>query len=294
MSPYETYETLPKGAYVGQLLEFNTPDRAAYIVARNGNLPIYGSARIRAGTTNGITHGNIDWHDEDPRNLRDPKAFRGSALLKTNTTNQIQVVLGYHVKQGSKRLDLDFRGPDPTNNPHYGRAVEENELAGGKLVVTTNRALSRGNHIDPQQSYYIVRNTKSEGDNRLTTVYLVDEIRERINKEGTLSITSNPYNGIKVINQTTRVFKPAGFNMCAIPANHYFLSLVRGYVYVINTNQGFISGEGQVMPSDQANGEGSIAFRGTGDADRTIVGHILNLDNAYVSGTQTWVYVDLL
>lgn len=281
MSPYETYDTLPKGAFVGQQVEFNTPDRSAYIVAKNSDLPIYGVGRIPAGTTNGITHGNIDPNDEDPRNSRDPQAFRGSAGLfqriRPSSELHLSSTLTHKVNQGRNRLDINL-----------SQSVAENELSGGKITVTTNVNLSRGNYIDPQTSYYISRNTASTGSSNATTIYLLEEIRHRLIPNSTLEIVQNPYNGVFV--SSTREDAPAGFTVCSVPAEHYFLALVRGIVLLTATpNHGggiivspsamYIESQGQVASSVNA-------------ADK-VVGHTLDAINVASSG-QFYGYVNMI
>lgn len=235
--PDEPLANLPKGAFVGQFIEFNTPDRSAYFVCKNGDTAL----------------------STDANNL-----FSGSVPLSQVPVLRSDMDIPSAVKRRKSNLTLNLDS-----------AITENALAGGKLAVTTDG--------QSKEYYYIQRNSASTGADSTTKIYLLEEIRKDLTTATDISLISNALNGVVVGDSDDAPC--AGFTVSAVPADYYFLSLVRGVI------------RAQVDDADVSVGaplyrDATTAGRLTSTAGGQIVAHALEgttTDDAYI-----WVEVDLV
>ena len=242
--PGEPQAQLPKGAFVGQFIEFNTPDRSAYFVCKNGPTPLstpFDSADNEYGVYTG----------SQPLN----KSF-----VVVSDTN-----IGYAVKRGKSSLTLNLSA-----------AVSENRLSGGKLVVTTT--------AQNREYYYIQRNAASTGTDNTTKIYLLEDLRKDLTAATDISVISNPLNGVEIGDSNNDWQGCAGFTVTDVPANYYFLSLVRGIIRV--QMNGAVDAGDPLMVSTT---EGRVIPAISGEQ---VVAHALSSSTS--DGSYIWVEADLI
>ena len=235
---------MPKGAFVGQFIEFNTPDRSAYLVCKNGPT-VLSTPFDSADNEYGI--------------------YTGSQPLNKSFVVFSDTEIGSAVKRGKSSLTLNL-----------GSAVSENRLSGGKLVVTTTG--------QSREYYYIQRNSASTGPDNTTKIYLLEDLHKTLTAATDISVISNPLNGVEIGDSNNDWQGCAGFTVTDVPANYYFLSLVRGIIRV------------QIDAAVVHAGENLYVSAIPGSVSATAVGKVVGqaLTGTTTANAWIWMEVDLI
>lgn len=185
-SPWEPREALPKGAFLGQVLETDTPDNAAYRVMRNGRTAI----------------------GDEPTLIE----MRFTEVVDTRSNIDVSYDEG-----------TDFLQIHSSSGP-----FNENQFTHGLFYKTAGDSVTFG------QLHRVTYNKLSkplETSSDYQTFFTIDPpLLSDWVSDPSGNLVVHPLNG--VIAATGQQGVVCGVTVCAVPAEYYFLGLVRGSVYL--------------------------------------------------------------